>query len=182
VRNRVLCLVIVSLVQSPAVSAQGGTLTLRPGMSVRVSAPRCGLHNYQTRLDSLRRDTLILADGRDLECVLSDVSRLEVSAGGKSHWLAGLGVGFLAGAGVGATVGGMSQECTHEWGSLCATVGAVTGASLGLLVGATVGAFIETDRWQQIPLAGVSLRISPTARGAVAVGVSIGRHGRFSSR
>jgi len=121
----------------------------------------------------LRRDTLILADGRDLECALSDVSQLEISAGKKSHWLAGLGVGFLAGAAVGATVGALSQECTHEWGSLCATAGAVTGASVGLLVGVTVGALIETNRWQQIPLDGVSLRISSTTRSAIAFGVSI---------
>lgn len=92
--------------------------------------------------------TLTLAtDGNDAprRLDLSAITRLEVSRGRKSHWLAGLLVGAAAGAAFGAyACSGSGLDCSEgETAPAIAYLGAIGAAS-----GALVGALIRTTRWE----------------------------------
>ena len=158
-RRVAVVLVVLCAVYISSLLAQQA-LHVEPGTRVRVTANDCGFEGRATIVDAIRGDTLVLRgepppNGNAFvhtRCPIESLARIEVSGGRKSHWLLGMGVGFLAGAGVGALVGGLSSGCTFEWGSLCAAMGAVTGAPLGLLTGLTIGGLIESERWREIPL------------------------------
>jgi hypothetical protein len=74
---------------------------------------------------------------------LSAITRLEVSRGRKSHWLAGLLVGGAAGAALGAYYCSGMNCNDGETAPAIAFFGAIGAAS-----GALVGALIRTTRWE----------------------------------
>lgn len=143
-RPATLIAVVLSVHAAPLIAAQTPARVL-PGARVRASAPhlpRRQLLGVVTRLDP---DTLVVDSS---PVALSSLTRLEVSTGRRSHWLAGLAIGALVGAGVGAILGsnyrsGDEEICTP---STCALIGAGVLGLVGMPVGALVGGSIHTDR------------------------------------
>jgi hypothetical protein len=91
---------------------------------------------------------------------LDAVSRVEVSRGRRSYWLAGAAAGFVTGAGVTYAVlnsGGSTSLCNQSANQDAIASGECIGlTALGGLagagLGALVGALIRTERWQDVPL------------------------------
>jgi len=100
-------------------------------------------------------DTIVLSfdsGGVGVPFALARISRIEVSRGRKGHIAAGVGLGFLAGAGTGALVGGLAAPKTSKGSGIHAVLGAGIGAGAGMLVGAGIGAFWwKTERWEAVP-------------------------------
>ncbi len=123
------------------------------------------------RLALLTGDTIMIAAGDStLVYDLNAVSRVEVSRGRKSHWLAGAGIGFVVGAAtayVALSSGGSTSTCdqsanqdavsTGECIALAALVGGVPGAGLG----AVAGLFIRSERWQDAPVDRLRVSVGP---------------------
>ena len=135
------------------------------------------------RLTLVSGDTIMIA-ARDSMWVydLNEVSRVEVSRGRKSHWLAGAGIGFVVGAAtayVALSSGGSTSTCDQsanqdavsvgECIALAALVGGVPGAGLG----AVAGLFIRSERWQDVPVDRLRVSIGPEPGGWFKLAISI---------
>lgn len=153
-------------------TARGQVSPPGPGGRVRVTIPclaedqarpgrgtaRCRLEGTIARMpaDSI---TLDLKDST-ISYAWKDISRFEVSRGHRTHWLAGAGIGFVAGAGVTWLVtnaGGSTSLCDRSANqdALSSTecLGlAVLGGVVGGGVGAIIGHAIRSERWQDFPL------------------------------
>lgn len=103
-------LAALSLVPAMTARAQEPWIA-EPGQRVRISydcpvaavatgSLPAGCHRAVGTLVGLRGDTLTISGGASTTSYpLSTVTRLELSRGRKSHWLAGAGVGLLVGTG-----------------------------------------------------------------------------------
>ncbi len=142
---------------------------------------------------------VVQSNGNSLTLPLDSVTKLEVSQGKKSFTLEGAVLGLLGGvvAGVAAEIAagyekgkktcsvfigdiiaptGRPSEisCREEpenWGSASwrgATIGAVLGAIAGGLIGGSM-----SDRWQEIPLEQVRVRVTKRRDGRFALGASV---------
>lgn len=156
------------LVLLPTVQAQAPT----SGTLVRITSPQVPQGRAVGVFERFNGDTVVVAG---LPISRASITRLEVSAGRKSHWLAGMGIGFVVGGGLGAL--SCVIACPEDTGS-DAIKGIETvalgglGALVGLLAGGIVGAFRISDRWREVSLS--TLRIAPTLRSDGTFGVSIG--------
>jgi hypothetical protein len=82
-----------------------------------------------------------------LRLSLTQVAKLEVVRGRRSHWVAGAAIGFLPGAFVGVAAAANSEcdpDCDHTGEAFA--FGCVGGIVTGT-VGALVGLAVRTDRW-----------------------------------
>ena len=132
---------------------------LRPGVRVRVStAPQTSQPDWLVgTVTDVSSDRLTIRSQRDsareMQWARKDLVRLEVSRGRRSHWLTGLGLGFLAGGAVGAAIG---YQALHEGHDLAprdaALMGAIPGAVGGGLIGLAIGSGSKSERWQAIPV------------------------------
>ena len=108
---------------------------------------------------------------------LDSIARIEVNVGSHNHVGAGLGIGFLVGAGVGALVLGTGDTCVDTQTGLtpeiCALFGAGIGGLAGLFVGGITGAFIKSDRWEEVPLDQLRVSFVPLRDGRFAFGLSV---------
>jgi len=114
-------------------------------------------------------------EGREsthLNVARSDVAKLEVVRGKKSHWLAGA----LAGAGGGLALTALycndpplGDTCdSGEWAGTAAFFGGIGAAS-----GALVGALIRTDRWETVPADGLKVSVSPVPGHGLALALRL---------
>lgn len=121
---------------------------------------------------ALDGDTLRLRSqktGAELAIPAAHVDRLWVVDGRKSHFWAGVGIGFLGGAVVGAVIGSTQEFCILSCGS-AAGIGVVVGAPAGALLGGIVGALIRSDRWRRVRVNDLHLSVEPQREG---VGLSV---------
>jgi len=143
-----------------------------PGAHVRVTAPHLPNGRLQGALTRIDADTLVIGS---TPIARHTLTRVEVSTGRRSRLGRGLGVGFLAGAGLGAILG---AGVGNDGGEFCtATQCAVAGAAVvgvgGMVLGALVGAMTHTDRWQEVPLERVGVRLFPQRDGSLSLAVSL---------
>jgi hypothetical protein len=148
-RPSALFLVLLSIHSGPLIAAQAD-VPLLPGARVRATAPSLPQRQLQGILTRLDADT-IGVDASPLP--FATVTRLEVSAGQRTHPGTGLRIGFLVGAVIGAIIGsGAGSEngevCTP---TQCGLAGAGILGLAGIPVGAMIGAMIHTERWQEVP-------------------------------
>jgi hypothetical protein len=158
----------------PAFASAQDASRLTNGDRIRVTASAHDLRKYVGEFRSLQGDTIILDS---LSVPLASVARLEVSAGRKSQWASGMIAGLLVGAGVGALAGAIvpCAEVFTDAGwdeARCVGLGAAAGGGLGLLVGAVAGGLSSTDRWEEVPLNQLRMRVI-THRGGLGLGVSL---------
>jgi len=106
-------------------------------------------------------DTITLATTESTSShSLSATTRIEVSRGERSHWLAVAGAGFLVGAGgtfVLLNRGGSTNPCDRSANQDAIGPAAGAGlAALGGVAGAGAGAFtgrlFRTERWEVVPV------------------------------
>ena len=149
------------------------------GSRIRVTAPTVGadkLVGMCVEVDATRLRVQAEEQASPLTISLTDVTRLEVSQGRKSHALAGLGIGFLGGVVIGAVFGGAVASdidvCdTNE--ENCKIIFAAVSGFGGGLVGLFVGAQFESDRWEEVPLDRLRVSIAPLRDGRFALGLSV---------
>lgn len=123
--------------------------------------------------------------GSELRLPRETVSRLEIAAGKKRHWLAGLVVGAAAGVAMGFAQDVDPTRCEFDYDYACSRgeALALVGGTLAA-IGAGIGALVKTDVW--IPVALDALgppparvgRVGPALRAAPG-GLSLGLTVRF---
>jgi hypothetical protein len=124
------------------------------------------------RLEQLSPDGITLtSESSRTRHSLASVTRIEVSQGERSRWLAGAGAGFFAGA-VGTYValnrGGSTNPCDSSANQDAMGQGACLGlAAAGGLAGAGLGALVgnlfRSERWEEIPKDRWRVSVAPQA-------------------
>jgi len=125
--------------------------------------------------NGVRGDTVALSG---MTTHLANVTRLEVFAGRKSHWILGAAVGGVSGGLLAALSGAMVNTLVCDVtlpGANCSDssppyVPFIVG---GALIGAGVGALIKTDRWVPVPLERLRVGAAPRRNGGFGLGVSL---------
>ncbi|MEJ2370041.1 MAG: hypothetical protein P8Y07_04225 [Gemmatimonadales bacterium] len=135
------------------------------------------------RLASLTGDTIEIEEGDSRSAhPLESLSRVEVSAGTRSHWLAGAAIGFVVGgtvAYVALSSGGSTSICDRSANQDAVSVGecialaTAVGGLPGFGLGALVGTFIRSERWQEVPLNRLRVSAGPAPGAGLRFIVSI---------
>ena len=121
------------------------------GSRVRVSSAILGVGRQVGTIRSLSRDSLVLQRGGTTAAIaISDISRIEVSTGRKTHAAAHAGGGLLIGGLVGIAFGALTFEENSLIGPQTRSesaflAGAVLGG-LGAIIG-FVGGSIPSEKW-----------------------------------
>jgi hypothetical protein len=177
-----LCLVaILTFMPLSSATAQA---TVRPGERVRITVSRwshSGGGRYVGTLVASTPDRLVVeTEGDTLALPLDSWTRLEVVQGQKSHTAMGALIGSLIGGTAGAVIGYASWEENEEcpecwnWGPEVPSMGGfVIGLLGGALVGAIVGDEIKTDRWKEVPVDRLQVRVDPLRGGRFSFGASV---------
>src|SRR5690348_18509946 len=116
--RRLIWLGTISLLVSPAVAMSQDPPAIAPGSRIRVTELEAGTSRRRSgTVVTAAADTVVLKlDGLGAKATysLATISELEVSRGRTGHVGAGVGIGFLVGAGTGALVGALAcnnQNC-----------------------------------------------------------------------
>lgn len=135
------------------------------------------------RLARLTGDTIVIEAGDSTAThPLKSVSRVEASAGTRSHWLAGAGIGFAVGwtvAYVALSSGGSTSTCDQSANQDAASVGGcialatLVGGMPGFGLGAVAGLFIRSERWREVPLNRLRVSAGPEPGSGFRLTVSI---------
>ncbi len=173
--RRLIWLGTVALLLSPQIAWSQEPPTIAPGSRIRIT----GLGGSELRSGTVvtaGADTVVLRLDRGGESVpfaFARISRIEVSRGRKGHIGAGVGLGFLAGAGTGALVGALSApKGTEEGNGVYIALGAGVGAGIGMLVGAGMGAF-KTEKWEAVPSSRWHVSAWPAGSGSFTLALSV---------
>jgi hypothetical protein len=163
---------VVLLLLPRAVPATAGEAAMpEPGARVRLTLPCDDARPAPTgsggatcriegRLERLGPDGITLAGASSsTRHPLASVTRIEVSRGERSRWLAGAGAGFVAGAVatyVALDRGGSTNPCDRSanqdaigQGSCLAL--AAAGGLAGAGLGALAGSLFRSERWEDVP-------------------------------
>jgi hypothetical protein len=178
--RRLIWLGTISLLASPAVAMSQDPPAIVPGSRIRVTELEAGnSRRHSGTVVTATADTVVLKlDGLGATATysLANLSGLEVSRGRTGHVAAGVGIGFLAGAGAGALVGVLTcNGCLSgrdELGALVPALGAGIGGVVGMLVGAGVGAH-KTDTWEAVPSSRWHVSALPSGAGRFAFALSV---------
>ena len=165
----------IALLLSPVVAWSQEPPAFVPGSRIRIteagSKPRAGT------VVTAGADTVVLrldSGGETATVALARISELEVSRGQKGHVAAGVGLGFLAGAGLGALLGAaFAPEGQEEGVAIDAAMGAGVGAAAGMLLGGVVGATVKSDRWEVVPSSDWHVSTLPTGPGRFGLALSV---------
>jgi hypothetical protein len=145
---------MVSLVPDDRMSAQQRVPPVAVGSRVRVSAPSAGLVREVARVESLRRDSLLLRRDRDSGVVAvaaAVVQSLEVSRGQRRRIGTGIALGYVIMFALGFA--GHPGVAHTDAGPVAEGIGygIVYGTPVALL-GGLLGASMRTERWNRVPL------------------------------
>jgi hypothetical protein len=155
---RYLCVVLATLLVPLARLKAQAAPVLEPGVRVRVStAPQASKPAWIVgTVITVTGDRLAIRpqddSGGPIDIARNTVTRLELSRGRHSKALTGLGVGFLAGAGVGAIFGSVVLGGRDIAPSDAKLIGAGLVGGAGALIGLVVGASSQSERWQSVPV------------------------------
>jgi hypothetical protein len=174
----VSALILGSLAAAPPLAGQDVS-GLTPGTRIRVEAPPVTADRVSGSLRSLDATALhlTLEDGKTLAVPRDAVESIDVSAGRRSHWIRGAGIGALAGLAFSGTLviigsadddDGLDSLDRALYGAVI-----VTTTAGGAVLGAITGALIRTEQWEPIAPADVQWGVGPVAGGAVGVTVSL---------
>ena len=111
--------------------------------------------------------------------MLGGPHQLQVSGGRHGHPFKGMGIGFVAGAGLGAIIGSATysdSDCADAFfcnKKINTGVDAIGGALLGLLVGGIVGASVKTEKWRSIDHRTVRVAVVPSRSRTLQLAVAI---------
>jgi hypothetical protein len=151
----------------PTVHAQA---QIQIGARIRITSPSGRSIGV---LERLTIDTVVVG-GTPIH--RATIRQLEVSAGRKSHWLTGMGIGLVGGAVAGygisaiATTGSFYGTCHADETNICPIFAGLGGGG-GLLLGALIGGAMRTERWRTVQPG--TIPIAPTDRPGGMLGVSI---------
>ena len=159
-----LTLTLLVGVAAPALAAQ---TEARIGDRVRITSAELPEGRSVGILERSAVDSVVLS-GRSI--ARSSVRHIEVSTGRKSHGLAGMGIGLLAGAGISAGLSCISYCGDVESEYLIAPI-SIFGGLLGAFVGGLVGQAVKSDRWAPTSLGTLSLQ--PTAGPGSPLGIRV---------
>ncbi len=154
---------------------------VKVGDRVRVSHD-CTYRGTQRRcqedrgtLDAVKADSIVLSAEKDqsrMVILIASVTRLRVVRGQKSHWAAGVGIGFLTGFTTGAVLAAQEPGGCSESQGCTIPFGLFFGAG-GALIGGVIGALIKSDRWEEVPLDQLRVSFAPQRDGRFAFGLSV---------
>lgn len=128
------------------------------------------------RLSAVAGDTLVIEqykkrESNYLRVPVSEITRCQVHAGTKGHFLTGLLVGTVVGCGTSLLLVATDDE-SHDFIDLsgfAVGVGTVGGAVLGGLI----GAFARTDQWEPVPIGSLSVGIHQSSDGTAGLSLSL---------
>ena len=176
--RRFTWLVTTALQLSPAVASSQEPPGIVPGSRIRITELQAGKSvRHSGTVVTAGADTVVLRNptgGATATFPLARISGLEVSRGSKGHVAVGVGLGFLAGAGIGGLFGGVLAPSQSELGIYpYVGIGAVIGAGAGMLLGGVVGAAHKSDRWEAVPSSRWRVSTLPTGPGSFALSLSV---------
>lgn len=152
---------------------------IEPGTRIRVEAPTVSNDRATGSLESIDATALhlTLEDGGSLSVPRDALRSIDVSAGRRSHWVRGAGIGALAGLVLSSTMAiiGASEgdaELTSLDNAMYGAFILVTTAG-GAVVGGITGALIRTERWEPVSPAGVQWGVGPTLDGGIGFAVAL---------
>ena len=153
--------------------------TVLSGDRVRVLAPALSRHHIAGNVISLNANRLVLKSKKQsVEIHLPHVQKFEIANGKKSNIKNGAGFGFLIGAAFGALMAAAADDCSSSQG-ICfggpaiALAGGIIAGGIGSCVGAFIGFFIQTDKWEEVPIDRLRLGFSPQPKGRLALSASV---------
>ncbi len=159
-----LALTFLIIVAVPSAQAQAHR-SVGVGNRARITSPEAPGGRTAGVLERSTGDTVVLS-GHPI--TRTSITRIEVYAGRKSHWLAGSAVGLVVGVGIGVV--SCTGYCDTDVGPV---PGGIVGGVLGTLVGFFVGGiFIHSDQWKTTSLG--ALRIEPAAGPNGSLGMRVG--------
>jgi hypothetical protein len=180
---RIAYLLAALLVVAPVeLEAQRRPPHIGPGDRVRLWAPRLGIEGSVGTVMALRPDTIVVDRGETLVLAISTLTRLEVSRGQKSRAGTGGIVGLVGGAAVGVLIGTasidadceiLSPDCDVNKNLESFALAAVAGGVVGYGVGVLLGSIVKVDRWEEVPLSWLRVRLAPGRRGGFSVGLRV---------
>lgn len=167
--HRVLLLCLVSCVAPASAGAQS---LPTPPARLRMATAELGRSPAIGTLLAVRGDTMIvrLEDSSDTTALaLSNLTRLELSAGRRRPIVRGMGIGLLAGAAIGAIAGASSGDDRSGFLAFSAeekaAIGAVFFGGVGAVTGGIIGATRTIERWERVALATARPAIGPLPDG-----------------
>jgi len=170
-RSNLVALALALAVVPPKCVTAQDTLPVKVGERVRITT---ALNKHTGVLSAMNADTLAMDGWR---VALGSVTRLEVSRRRKSNVRRGALIGFLAGAGVGVIAGFAGGDDPPGFISFTAEEKAALGAfglgAGGGLVGLIAGALIKTDQWEELSLDRLRVSFAPQLDGRFALGLSV---------
>ena len=140
------------------------------GSRVRITSPelRGGIaHGF---LEPSTADSLMFSGERVSR---ASITRIEVSTGRKSHWLAGVGIGLVLGAGAGVALT-CPTYCGDIDNGFVVPLAAATLGGVGMLVGGLIGAATHSEHWSAASLPIVAIQPGIGRQGlAISVGIRL---------
>jgi hypothetical protein len=141
-----------------ALSAQAHAVdpaSIVSGTSARITEFGAGRIRMSGTVLDVSHDSLnyrFASDGTTRSLGWNDVAKMDVTIGQHRHFVAGMLVGVLLGAGTGALIGSSSASGNDGYTpSAVGSMGAIAGAMGGFVLGSAVGIFYKTDAW--VPVA-----------------------------
>ena len=157
---------VISLGPGTAAAQATGYSPLQIGDRIRLTTSWSSSATKGTLVAADDAALTVAREGRETsqqKFARSEIVKLEVARGKKSHWMAGSLVGLLGGLALTAAY------CTNPspFGGECssgdyAAVGALFGG-IGAASGALVGVLIRTDRWKAVPADRINVGVRPVS-------------------
>ena len=138
--------------------ASGSSVPVAPGSRVRVTAPTLVAPLVANFLEQRGDSLVFIEDGRGRglwSLAISQIQRLEITAGESGRNKTPIAKGAAIGAGVGLALGVLfaavaePSDSTKEYSMILT---GATGAAVGAGVGAYVGSRVKSEKWVNVPL------------------------------
>lgn len=190
-RIAALAALLITAVAGPATAQEPGP---QPGTRLRLTLPcdqlaqPSGARRASCRTEGIlvhtRGDTILITEAGDsARYRLATVAKLEQLRGRRAHRLAGALMGLVVGAGVTYAVlssGGSTAVCDQSAnqdaleGTECAALVAAGGLG-GAVLGLGVGSLIKSERWVEVPVQRLRVRVGARTDRGVALAIRLTR-------
>lgn len=176
--HRFIALGIVAFLLAPCVAWSKEPSAIVPGSRIRITERAADEGGALSgTVVTAGADSVVMSLDKGAQrapFALAGLSRVEVSRGEKGHTAAGIGLGFLAGAGIGALIGvkdTQGEDSLEVWMNVLAWSG--IGAGVGMLVGGVIGAVYKTEKWEQVPVESIAMSAGTNRDGGVSLMLSM---------
>jgi hypothetical protein len=127
----------------------------------------------EATVNGVTSDNITLAlygQGTPISVSFASMTSLEVDRGQRGRVRRGMRMGLAIGGGGGALLGAIATPSECPMGpdpckAYGTAVGAIVGGMVGLVVGGVASAFIQTDRWEEVPLDRLRVSLAPKRDG-----------------